>query len=124
MLQITNDFKEKIIGALLEQRKNYDVSDSAFAKQYSINGAVFSRLKNGEREGLLRDAQWLNLGRELGVSVNERKWNMARTDVFNMIEEEVVFCKEHAKGRICVDDCGIGKTYSAKYLSRNLKNCF
>jgi hypothetical protein len=124
MLQITSEFKEKVIGALLEVREKYDGSDSAFAKQWSVNNAVYSRIKNGEREGLLKDSQWLNIGRELGVSLNERKWNMARTDVFTIIEEDILFCKTYAKGKICVDDCGIGKTYTAKYLSRTLKNCF
>lgn len=124
MLQITREFKESVIRALLEVRKNYDGSDAAFAKQWSINGSVYNRLKGGERDGLLKDAQWLNMGRELGVTMNERRWNMARTDVFSVIEEDIMFCKEHSKAKICVDECGIGKTYSAKYLSRTLKNCF
>lgn len=49
---------------------------------------------------------------------------MARTDVFNMIEEDVLFCKEFSKSMMFVDECAIGKTYSARYLSRTLKNCF
>jgi len=124
MLQLSNDFKNKVVEALLNVRNNYDGSDNAFAKQWSINAGVYSRLKSGEREGLLKDSQWLNLGREFGITLNERKWNMARTDVFNVIEEDVNFCQQYAKGKICVDDCGIGKTFSAKYLSRTLKNCF
>ncbi|MGB4776123.1 MAG: ATP-binding protein [Daejeonella sp.] len=121
---LTNDFKNKVLTALQDVRQNYGGSDQAFAKQWGINNSVYSRLKNGELEGLLKDTQWLNMGRELGVDQSDRKWNMARTDVFTMIEEDVVFCQNHAKGKICVDDCGIGKTYSAKYLSRTLKNCF
>ena len=124
MLQLSNEFKNKVVDALLNVRKNYDGSDNAFAKQWSINAGVYSRLKSGEREGLLKDTQWLNLGREFGITLNERKWNMARTDVFNIIEEDILFCQQYAKGKICVDDCGIGKTYSARYLSRTLKNCF
>lgn len=123
-LQITNDFKRKVMTALLEVRSNFDGSDAAFAKQWGINGSVYNRMKKGETERVLRDGQWLNIGRELGVMMHERKWNMARTDVFNVIEEDVVFCKRFAKGKICVDDCGIGKTYTAKYLARTLKNCF
>lgn len=124
MLNITNKFKDKVIAALLEQRANYGGTEAAFARQWGMNASVLSRLKSGEREGLLRDSAWLNLGRELQVSLTERKWNMARTDVFTVIEEDITFCKEFSKSRICVDDCGIGKTYSAKYLSRTLKNCF
>jgi DNA transposition AAA+ family ATPase len=36
----------------------------------------------------------------------------------------VLFCKEHSKSRIFADDCGIGKTYAAKYLARTVKDCF
>lgn len=124
MLQITTEFKKQVIAALLSARENFDGSDAAFAQQKGINKTVFSRLKNGETEGLLKDAQFISLGRDLGITPNERKWNMARTDVFTEIEEDVVFCKQFSKARIRVDDCGIGKTYSAKYLSRTLKNCF
>ena len=56
--------------------------------------------------------------------LGDRIWNMARTDVFNMIEDDVVFCKEFGKSMMFVDECAIGKTYSARYLSRRLKNCF
>lgn len=125
MIQTTPQQKTLIVEKLLDQRKNFDGTDNQFAKQWDINYSVFSRIKNEKNyDGLLREAQWLNLGRELDVEMNTRKWNMARTDVFNMIEADVHFCKENAKAMICVDDCGIGKTFSAKYLSRSLKNCF
>jgi DNA transposition AAA+ family ATPase len=125
MLQITKEFKTKVLDALLLARNNYDGSDSAFAKTWSINNSVYSRLKNNEpTEGLLKDTQWLSIGRELGITTDDRKWNMARTEVFEMIQEDVQFCAKYSKAKICVDDCGIGKTFSAKYLSRNLKNCF
>lgn len=125
MIQINNDQKAQIVKALLEQRKKFDGTDQQFAKQWDINYSVFSRLKTTtDYTGLLRDAQWLNLGRELDVQMDARKWNMARTDVFNMIEQDVLFCKDYAKGMICVDDCGVGKTFSAKYLSRTVQNCF
>jgi len=124
MLQITTEFKNKVIESLLEQRKNFTGTDTVFARQWGINASVYNRLKNGEREGLIKDSQWLSLGREFGISMTERKWNMARTDVFEVIQEDILFCKAHSKAKICVDECGIGKTYSAKYLSKTLQNCF
>jgi len=125
MIQIDPAFKKQIAASLLERRKNFDGTDQQFAKQFEINYSVFSRIKNSDRlEGLLRDGQWLNLARELNVETAERKWVAARTDVFTLIEQEVLFCQAHSKAMICVDDCGIGKTYTARYLSRNLKNCF
>lgn len=124
MLQLSREYKDKVLKALAEIRANFDGTDGAFAKRWGISGSVYNRIKNGFIDGQLRDAQWLYIGRELGVTLHERKWNTARTEVFTIIEEDVLFCKEYAKGRVCVDDCGIGKTYTAKYLSRTQKNCF
>jgi len=55
---------------------------------------------------------------------NNRVWQAARTDVFIVIEEEIAFCQAQSKAKIFVDDCEIGKTFSAKHLSRTRKNCF
>ena len=123
-MELTNEFKQEVRSELLKQRKNYSGSDSAFAKQYGINASIFSRLQKGETERVLSEGQWLNVGRLLDVTVNRRKWNAAKTEVFSAIEEDVLFCKNESKGRIFVDDCGIGKTFTAKYLSKTLKNCF
>lgn len=65
MIQITNQFKSKIITALLDVRNKYDGSDAAFAKQWSINASVYSRLKKGETEALIKDNQWIDLARQL-----------------------------------------------------------
>lgn len=125
MITLTNEFKDKVVAAMVERRKLYDGSNGAFAKMLGMSASIFSRLYNtGERNGLLKTSQWIMLARDLGISVDDRKWNVARTDVFVMIEEDVQFCKAHSKARICVDDCGIGKTFTAKCLSRTLKNCF
>src|SRR5690606_8263779 len=75
-------------------------------------------------EGLLRDAKWLEIGLKLDVSVNQRKWVTVETDVYKAIHESLLFCQTHAKSFMLVDDAGIGKTYTAKHLSRTLKNCF
>jgi len=124
MIHLEKEYKEKIVAALIEARKNYGGSNAEFANKWRINAAVYSRIKNGEIDGVLKDAHWLNIGRDLGVTLHERKWNVAKTEVFAMIERDVLFCQKHAKGMMCVDDCGIGKTFTAKYLSRTIPNCF
>ena len=124
MLEITPEFKEKVVTALLEQRNNFDGSDANYARQWGINGSVYNRLKNGGREGLLKDSAWLNLGREFNISAGERSWKIVKTDVFVNIEEEIVFCQDYSKARMFVDETEIGKTVAAKYLSKTLKNCF
>jgi hypothetical protein len=123
-ITLTQDFKLKIIDGMIERRELYDGTDGAFAKSLGISAAVYSRLHKGEHMGLLKTTQWIMMAQFLGITIEDRKWNVAKTDVFCMIEEDVQFCKAYAKAKICVDDCGIGKTFTAKYLSRTIKNCF
>lgn len=123
-MNLTNEYKKRVIEAVLEARENFGGSDAAFSKQLQIHNSVYSRLKSGQIDGLLSDAQYLTIGRMFEVSINNRKWNFVKTDVVRMIEEEVLFCKKHSKARILVDEPEIGKTQAAKYLSRTLRNCF
>lgn len=124
MLQITNEFRQKVASVIIEGRKNHEGSDSIYSKKLGINKSIFSRLKSGEIEGIISDAKWLNLGSMFGVTVDSRKWKTAKTAVFKLIEEEILFCKEYSKSLICADECGIGKTHAAKYLSLQLRNAF
>lgn len=123
-MEITDSFKDRVVAGLLALRENFGGSDAAFARSTDVNPSVFNRLKNGEREKLLPNTTWLRLGREMGISTGTRKWNAVETDVFLQIREEILFCKQFAKSRIFADNCGIGKTFTAKYLSKTLKNCF
>jgi hypothetical protein len=124
-LQITNDFKKKVVDALLQARTKFDGTDSQFAKKWGINNAVYSTLKTIKNyDGLLRDAQWLSIGRELEIQPNELKWVTAKTDVFIAMDEDIRFCQRYSKAMLYVDECGIGKTHNAKYLARELNNCF
>jgi hypothetical protein len=124
MMIITKQFKIEVREALLAIRPNFDGSDGQFAKSYGMNGAVYSRIKKGQVDNVLADVNWITIGRELNVGAKENKWKTARTDVFVTIEEEVNFCKEYSKSMMFVDDCEIGKTHTAKYLSKTLRNCF
>ena len=56
--------------------------------------------------------------------MNQRKWNTARTEVYDAIQSDVEFCQLHSKGMLLVDDCAIGKTYTAKQLAKTMNNCF
>lgn len=125
MIQLTNDHKQLIATALFEQRKNFDGSDEQFSESYGIHYSVFSRLKTAKNfDGLLRDSKWIDMGYELNVDTHRAKWNIVKTEVYAMIEEEILFCQQNAKSRICVDNSDIGKSTAAKHLSKILKNCF
>lgn len=124
MLQITTEFKQAVVEALLIQRDNFTGTDGNFAKQWGINTAVYSRLKKGDLEKVVKDTQWLNLGRQLEISLVEKKLKTVRTEVLTTIEEDIDFCQAHSKAKIFVDESEIGKTHAAKYLARNRTNCF
>lgn len=124
-MQLSNEQKKLIVDAMLEQRNNYDGTDEQFANSLGINYSVYSRLKTADNyDGLLRNDKWLDLGLELDVTLKKRRWNIVKTDVYKMIEEEIMFCKQYSKSRICVDSSDIGKTTTAKQLSKQFKNCF
>lgn len=124
MLQINAQFKTQVVAELLNVRNNYDGSDNAFSKQWGINNTVYSQLKGGKVDGLLKDGQWLTMGRELGVSLTQRKWHIAKTDVYRTIEADIDYCQQNSKSMMFVDDSEIGKTVAGKHLARNRKNCF
>lgn len=124
MLQITIEFKEQVIKSLAEARERFEGSNADFARKFGLNASVYSRIKNGETENILSEPKWLHIGRILNVNLNASKWKIAKTDVFKIIEEDILFCKEFCKGNIIVEECGIGKTFTAKYLSKILKNAF
>lgn len=121
---LTTDFKKQVLAEIAKRRANFEGPDSSFARSIGVAISVYNRMKRGETDSLLAMPKWIQLGREFGVELNERKWRPARTKVFMVIEEDVNFCQNYSKSLICVDDCGIGKTFTAKYLSKTRKNCF
>jgi len=124
MVFLTRDFKQKVVKVMLSRRELYDGPDASFAKSLGLAASIYTRLKKGETDRILRTSQWLELAQYLDVEIENRSWRTARTDVFNAIEEDIMFCKSNAKSMIFVDDCGIGKTYTARYLAKTVRNCF
>ncbi|SUJ26380.1 Uncharacterised protein [Sphingobacterium spiritivorum] len=58
------------------------------------------------------------------MGIERSNLKLTRTEVLTQIEEEVMFCKEHSKAMIFVDDPEIGKTRAAIHLSQSLPMCF
>lgn len=123
-MNLTLEFKEAVIKAMITQRENYSGSDAEFSKTISINGSIFSRIKNGEKERVLSDTEWIRLGRELSVKLHEDNWKVARTSVYEEIEDNLKFCKELSRLMVLVDDCGIGKTFCTKHIIKQMKSTF
>ncbi len=128
-MNLPRGYKEQVAHALIEQRANYGGSDAAYARLMEINVSVFSRIKSqikdeGDLEKLVSNSQWVALGRKVGVTLRQTNWVPVETDVFVMIKEDIMFCKNYSKSRIFVDNCGIGKTFAAKYIAKREKNVF
>lgn len=123
-MNLTHEYKQQVLTALQDARKLFDGKDNAFARQWGLNPAVYSQLKDGKTDGMVNENKWLEIGRVLGINPNARSWNVAETEVFKTIKEEIEFCKAYSKSMMFVDDCEIGKTFTAKYLSKTLKHCF
>jgi len=122
---ITKEYRTKVQNALSRYRENYpSLSDAKFAKMINLSASVYSRLKNGETEKIASDSFWIEQGRKLDVSVYEKDWNIARTTVYNEIEQNIEFCQEHKKATILIDECGIGKTFCTKHIIKNRKNAY
>lgn len=123
-MEITNQYKKEVRAALIERRNNFGGTDAQFAKIYGLSGAIYSRLKTGEIERIISDSQWLNIGRELDINLRKTKWKIVRTKVYENIEASIQFCQNFSTSVILVDECGIGKTFSAKNIVKTLKNAF
>ena len=115
---------DKIAIGLIEARSTYSGTDIGFATKYEINASVYSQIKSGKRDGMLKDAQWVNIAMRLNIEVKNRSWRFVKTDVFKAIESDILFCKENSKSMMFIDECEIGKSEAAKYLSRTLTDCF
>jgi len=123
-MEITQQYKDKVLAALKLKSEISDVTNAMLARRLNLNTTTLSRLLSGQSDKILEASKWIALGRELEVSMNQRQWRTAKTEVFVIIEEQVKFCQQHSKSMVFVDQCEIGKTYTAKYLSKALPHCF
>jgi len=123
-MQLTTQFKQKVVKAILEARKNYSGADVKFAQSLGINNSVYSRLKKGETDKLLAESAWLNLARTYNVTTKSSNWNITRTKVYVEIESNINYCKKHSKSMILIDSCGIGKSLCSKHVISKLQDAF
>jgi DNA transposition AAA+ family ATPase len=116
---ITTEVKHKIVNELAKRREIFAGSDAKFAVSIGINGASYSRIKNGDIEKVLSDQNWISLARQLDLPLGNRaKWNIARTPVFDFITRQLEFCQEGSCSRLLCDVADIGKTFTARHYVR------
>ncbi len=120
---ITTEFKQRIIEAMAAARVNFSGSDAKFAISLGISGAQYSRVKNGETERVLSDANWITIARKLGVSLKkEVEWKVANTPVYQFITAQLEMCQRDSVSAMICDLSDIGKTFTASHYVKTHKN--
>lgn len=104
-------------------RENFSGSDAKFATSLGVNGAQYSRVKNGETERVLSDAAWITIARKLGVNLNNTEpWSVAKTPVFEFITAQLEMCQRESDSAMICDLSNIGKTFTARHYVKTHKN--
>lgn len=120
---ITKENKEKIVAAMGAARNNFAGSDAKFAETLGISGAQYSRVMKGELERVLSDSKWMVIASQLEVNLGgATEWKTANTPVFEFIISQLGVCQEELLSGLLCDLSDIGKTWAAKFYSRNHKN--
>ncbi len=123
-MNLSITYKERVKKELFDRRALFGGTDGQYAKRFGLAGAIYSRLKKGEIEGLISESQWLQIGRELDVNIKEQHWKVVRTKVYENLEGAILFCQAYGTSMVLVDDCGIGKTFCAKNIAKSYPNIF
>ncbi len=119
---ITQEFKQRILEAISKNASQFS-SQNKQAIALGINSAQLSRIKNGELDGVLSDANWITLARRLNVSPNEKtEWKTAKTEVFSFVFAQLSICQAHSVSGMLCDLPDIGKTYTAKIYCSEHQN--
>ena len=120
---ITKELQQRILEALQRSRENFTDSDKKFSVSIGINPAQYSRIKNGDTEKVLSDAQWISLARRLGVNpTSASDWKTVNTPIFQIITKQLELCQEKSTSAILCDLSDIGKTYTAVHYAKTHKS--
>lgn len=121
-IELTSKFIDDVYEALLTfiNKKCENNQDASF--KLDLHHTRVSKVRNGTRN--LTQGDLLRIGRMLQVGLNLESWNVAKTKVYRDIEEMVIELKVSKNAFMVVDDAGIGKTFSAKSISKDFLNVF
>lgn len=120
---ITTEVKHRILSELSNRRELFVGSDTKFALSIGINNAQYSRIKKGETDKVLSDANWISIARRLGISLNNAPdWKTAKTPVFEFISTQLEKCQKDSFSAMICDLSDIGKTYTARHYAKTHKN--
>ncbi|NJM14047.1 MAG: ATP-binding protein [Bacteroidales bacterium] len=115
---LTDKQKQKIVDALKPKEANYK-SGIKFSTAIGLNPAQWSRIKNGDFEGVLSTEKWIRLARENDVELTDRApWKVARTPVYEYLTAQLESCQNDSISMLLCDIADIGKTFTAKTYAK------
>lgn len=121
--QLSTSQKQKIVAAIKSAAANFPGGSKKHATSLGINPAIYSRIMNGETEKVIREADWLRLGRLNDVQLGNRiEWLTAKTETYKYITAQLLYCQKNSVARVFCDMTRIGKSYTAKVYARNNAN--
>ncbi|MDR0606560.1 MAG: AAA family ATPase [Bacteroidales bacterium] len=119
---VTKEVKEKILTAMKARRSNYS-SDNKFAIMLGINSSQYNRIKNGELERVISDANWISIARKLEVTLTDLPvWQVAKTPVYDYVNAQLEICQKNSSSLLLCDYSDIGKSFIAKHYCKTHQN--
>ncbi len=113
-MEITNEIKKRISGAIAADRENYP-SDNRHATALGIAPSVYNAIKKGNYDRQVSDANWIGIARRLGVQLRtEMEWTAAMTPTYAFISKQLEVCQQSGLSAIMCDMPNIGKTFTAR----------
>ncbi|HLS12191.1 MAG TPA: ATP-binding protein [Flavobacteriaceae bacterium] len=119
---LTTEFKQRIINAINERNNDFS-SDAKMAVYLNINTAQLSRVKKGDTDKVLSEANWLRIARLLNIRPNKQLvWHTAKTPAYQFIYQQLKECQALSISGVLCDLTDIGKTHTAKAYARENKH--
>lgn len=111
---ITQELKKQIVEAVEKRLPNYG-SGAKMAVALGINNAQLSRIRKGELDGVLSDANWISIARKLEVRTGgDARWQTAKTAVYVQVYTHLEICQQKSLSGLLCDAADIGKTWTAR----------
>ena len=121
-MEITNEVKKRIAGAIAADRENYP-SDNRYATALGIAASVYNAIKKGNYERQVSDTNWVEIARRLGVQLRtEMPWTAAKTPTYVFISKQLEACQGSGLSAILCNMPNIGKTFTAKAYMKQHRN--
>ncbi|WP_372937991.1 AAA family ATPase [Seonamhaeicola sp.] len=121
MSELSLEYKVRIVESIKENSFKYPTAKSQ-AISININPAQYSRVINGEIDGVLSDSKWNEIASKYNVPVSAHSfdWQIASTATYEFIYAQLEACQDMSISAMFCDIADLGKSFTAKdYVKRH-----